>query len=155
MRDAAESRIACLASDDGGATWYDYAVSEVVGTPYSIGGCRELAADGSIIGSFTEQLAPTTDPGGGSKVHFFRIQGGLAAARIRAIERRDDGFRLEFDAVRGRPVEIRFRAGGGSWGRWRAFENPLTVPGPDRPSAFRLRGRLGVESGPFDVPPGR
>ena len=63
----------CLASDDNGATWRDFAASPPVANPYSIGGCRNVTRDGSIIGSFTEQTAPTTDTGGGSKVFFFRI----------------------------------------------------------------------------------
>jgi hypothetical protein len=76
-RDASTSRLVCLASDDHGVTWRDYAVSDPVANPYAIGGCREVTADGWIIGSFTEQIAPTTDSGGGSKVHFFRIRAGL------------------------------------------------------------------------------
>jgi hypothetical protein len=52
-------------------------VSDLVSNPYAIGGCREVTADGWIIGSFTEQIAPTTDSGGGSKVYFFRIRAGL------------------------------------------------------------------------------
>jgi hypothetical protein len=76
-RDAATSRIACLASDDNGATWYDYAVSDPVQNPYSIGGCREITTDGFILGSFTDQTTPTTDVGGGSKVYFFKIKSGL------------------------------------------------------------------------------
>ncbi len=80
-RDADESRIACLASDDDGESWYDYARSDLVANPYSIGGCREIGPDGAILGSFTELIAPTTDPSGGSRVQFFRIQGGIASAR--------------------------------------------------------------------------
>ena len=76
-RDATTNRIACLASDDNGATWYDYGVSNPVRNPYSIGGCREITTDGFILGSFTDQTAPTTDSGGGSKVYFFKIKAGL------------------------------------------------------------------------------
>ena len=61
-----------------GATWHDHAVSEPVANPYAIGGCREITPDGSIIGSFTDQLAPASDAGGGSKVYFFRIPNGSA-----------------------------------------------------------------------------
>jgi len=83
-RDAAASRLVCLASDDHGTTWRDYAASDTVANPYSIGGCREVTADGWIIGSFTEQITPTTDNGGGSKVHFFkfRADGGQPRTRI-------------------------------------------------------------------------
>ena len=76
-RDASSSRIVCLSTDDHGVTWRDHGVSDPVTNPYSIGGCREVTADGWIIGSFTDQIAPTTDGGGGSKVHFFRIRAGL------------------------------------------------------------------------------
>src|SRR5438128_969485 len=72
-RDASANRLVCLASDDHGLTWRDYAVSPLVTNPYSIGGCREVTADGWLIGSFTDQIASTTDSGGGSKVYFFRI----------------------------------------------------------------------------------
>jgi hypothetical protein len=75
-RDANANRVACLASDDNGSTWRDYAASPLITNPYSIGGSREITRDGWIIGSFTEQIAPTTDSGGGSKVHFFRIRAG-------------------------------------------------------------------------------
>jgi hypothetical protein len=76
-RDANSSRLVCLATDDNGNTWRDHAVSDPVSNPYSIGGCREVTANGWVIGSFTEQIAPTTDSGGGSKVHFFRIRSGV------------------------------------------------------------------------------
>jgi hypothetical protein len=76
-RDASANRLICLASDDRGVRWRDYAVSDPVANPYSIGGCREVTADGWVIGSFTEQIAPTTDSGGGSKVYFFKIRAGL------------------------------------------------------------------------------
>ncbi|MBM3846856.1 MAG: hypothetical protein FJ405_11310 [Verrucomicrobia bacterium] len=72
-RDAHASRLVCLASRDHGRTWHDHAVSASVTNPYSIGGCRDVTDDGWIIGSFTEQSGSTTDPGGGSRVHFFRI----------------------------------------------------------------------------------
>lgn len=77
-RDASASRLACLASDDEGSTWHDYAASPTVINPYSIGGCRETTADGWIIGSFTEQVATTSVPDGVPKVYFFRIRAGGA-----------------------------------------------------------------------------
>jgi hypothetical protein len=70
-------RIACLASDDNGVTWHDYARSEQRVNPYSIGGCRAVTADGYIIGSFTDQGDKAADPDGG-QVYFFRIKAGLA-----------------------------------------------------------------------------
>ena len=72
-RDAEQPRIACLVSRDNGQTWHDVGVSEPVSNPYSIGGFRYVTDDRQIIGSFTDQIAPTTDPGGGSKVFFFSI----------------------------------------------------------------------------------
>jgi Neuraminidase (sialidase) len=70
---ADQGRLACLASDDNGATWYDYAVSEKTFTLYAIGGCREITADGYIIGSFTD-----TSPGSDPRVYFFKIRAGLS-----------------------------------------------------------------------------
>lgn len=72
-RDANSSRLACLASNDNGATWQDHAVSPPVGNPYSIGGCREVTPDGWIIGSFTDQTTATTVSASGATVYFFRI----------------------------------------------------------------------------------
>ncbi|MBI2303048.1 MAG: hypothetical protein HYU66_29420, partial [Armatimonadetes bacterium] len=69
-----QGRIACLASDDNGTTWYDYAVSQQTFNPYAIGGCRELTDDGHVIGSFTDQAV--TPP----RVYFIRIQAGLSSA---------------------------------------------------------------------------
>jgi len=57
-------RIACLASDDNGDTWRDHARSKGGFGPYALGGCRELTADGSVIGSFTH----------GGKVYFLRVR---------------------------------------------------------------------------------
>ena len=57
--------IACLASDDNGKTWRDHAKSKERFGIYALGGCREVTADGHIIGSFTQ----------GGKVCFFRIRG--------------------------------------------------------------------------------
>ncbi len=69
--DARQPRLVCLASDDNGTTWRDHAVSEPFKRPYAIGGCREVTADGSIIGSFTEVLGEGKDLSG--RVHFLRI----------------------------------------------------------------------------------
>ena len=82
--DANANRLACLASDDNGATWYDYAVSGPVTNAYSVGGCREITRDGYIIGSFTEQAASTTNSNSASKVYFLKIKAGLAKHKPRA-----------------------------------------------------------------------
>lgn len=76
-RDANQPRLVCLASGDNGATWHDYAASEPVANPYAIGGCRELTADGWVIGSFTDTLPPP--PTGGppeARVYFFKFRVG-------------------------------------------------------------------------------
>ena len=73
-----QGRLACLASDDNGATWYDYAVSETTFRPYAIGGCRELTRDGGIIGSFTHLPADSAP-----QVYFFKIKGGLSPEESR------------------------------------------------------------------------
>ena len=46
--------IACLASDDNGDTWYDFARSKEKYNAYAMGGCGEITDDGLIIGSFTD-----------------------------------------------------------------------------------------------------
>jgi len=76
-REAGQPRLACLASDDNGKTWHDYAVSDFVKSPYSIGGCRAVTADGWVIGSFTDQVG-TAGGAGDGKVYFFKIRAGLA-----------------------------------------------------------------------------
>ncbi len=80
-RDATQPRLACLASDDNGTTWHDYAVSESVRVPYSIGGCREITTDGWVIGTFTDQGSAKDGASDGSKVYFFKIRAGLPLTR--------------------------------------------------------------------------
>ncbi|MSS71203.1 MAG: hypothetical protein EXS64_06920 [Candidatus Latescibacteria bacterium] len=71
-----EGRIACLASDDNGETWYDYGVSEPFLHPYSVGGCREVTADGHIVGSFGNPQQ-NNDTETVSPVYFFKFKAGL------------------------------------------------------------------------------
>jgi hypothetical protein len=80
-KDANQSRLACLASDDNGTTWHDYAVSEPVISPYAIGGCREVTADGWVIGSFTDSGAPVAGAAAEAKVYFIKFRAGLALPR--------------------------------------------------------------------------
>ena len=80
-RDANQSRIVCLASDDNGATWHDYAVSEPVISPYAIGGCRAVTADGWVVGSFTDAGADPKVSDVASKVYFLKIRAGLPLTR--------------------------------------------------------------------------
>jgi Neuraminidase (sialidase) len=69
-----EARLVCLVSDDNGATWRDYAVSQPFCQPYAIGGCREVTPDGWIIGSFTDVTDKKKDGALESRVHFFRVR---------------------------------------------------------------------------------
>lgn len=73
-----QGRLACLVSDDDGSTWHDYAVSQERFNLYSIGGCRELTADGHIIGTFTDQQASPQNTAGVSRVYFFKIRAGCS-----------------------------------------------------------------------------
>lgn len=77
VKDASQSRLACVRSDDQGNTWKDWAVSEEITNPYAIGTCREITADGAAIGTFTSAIDPSNDNVGKSKLYFFRIPIGL------------------------------------------------------------------------------
>jgi hypothetical protein len=77
VKDASHSRLACVRSDDQGNTWKDWAVSEEITNPYAIGTCREITADGAVIGTFTSAIEPSNDNVGKSKLYFFRIPIGL------------------------------------------------------------------------------
>lgn len=68
-----DERIGCLVSHDNGASWHDHAASEKIEKMYALGGCRDVNTDGAIIGSVTSSLSSNLDPGGGSKVFFFKI----------------------------------------------------------------------------------
>lgn len=141
-----QGHIACVASDDNGETWYDYAVSEKVFKPYSIGGCRELTSDGCIIGSFTDQQSSTLDPGGGCPVDFIKIRAGLSSAKVADFRYRKGKATLAFTEVRGQPVEIRLGSAEGKWGKWYPFTATVTIPSKERPTQFRLKSRMGVDS---------
>jgi hypothetical protein len=80
-RDANQSRLACLASDDNRTTWHDAAVSSPVCSLYAIGGCREVTADGWVSGSFTDSRADPKDSVRGSKVFFIKFRAGLPLPR--------------------------------------------------------------------------
>jgi len=80
------TRLICFASDDNGATWYEYAVGDnsypvnKAGWHgiYTVGGARELTADGHIIGTFTEvaDFAKSYYEPHSGKAHFFQSSGG-------------------------------------------------------------------------------
>lgn len=67
-------RIACLISRDNGETWHDYARSEETYLPYAISGCREVTADGHIVGFFTERKPVAQPQMSDARVLFFRIR---------------------------------------------------------------------------------
>ena len=71
---SAGGRIACLASQDEGATWCDHGVSAATYGPYAIGGCREVTEDGYIIGTFTDRYHEGVERESGLPVLFFRIR---------------------------------------------------------------------------------
>ncbi len=145
-------RLGCLASDDNGETWYDYAVSDGSFNPYSIGGARELTADGAIVGTFTDYQA--TEDRDSSQVHFFRIQAGLSRARLRIEPGTGGRQSLRFDQVRGLPEAVRFRDRSGDWGDWGPFEEVMEAEPGGPPDHFQLRSHLGVESPVFPVEAG-
>jgi len=142
-------RIACLASDDNGQTWYDYAVTDKTYKPYSIGGCRELTDDGYVIGTFTDQVASTADLSSKCKVYFFKIRAGLSRASVATVKTEDDGVVLTFGDVRGQPSSIRFHDRDGKWGRWQPFRREIRLS--QRLTSFQLRSRLNVVSAPQPI----
>ena len=146
---SAGGRLGCLASDDNGETWYDYALSKESFNPYSIGGARELTDDGAIVGTFTDfRLAEGRDL---SQVHFFRIQAGLSRARLEVEQGTDGRQSLRFYEVRGQPKAVRFRAASGQWGKWQIFAEVMEADPGELPTHFQLRSYLGVESSIFAV----
>jgi hypothetical protein len=80
-RDANQPRIVCLASEDNGTNWHDYAASEPLHSPYAIGGCRAVTEEGWVIGSFTDQLpAPSGGDLAEARVFFFKVRADLPLA---------------------------------------------------------------------------
>lgn len=71
---AGAQRIVVLASADSGRTWSDYAVSGPFARPYAIGGARIARAGGSILGTFTNLVAPDSgETANVNEVWFFRL----------------------------------------------------------------------------------
>jgi hypothetical protein len=144
-------RLVCLASDDNGRSWYDYAVSQQQFMPTGLGGCRKLTEDGLIIGSFTDlvdvdeldDLDMFADRHG---IYFFKIQAGRAKAKV---ERRG-AEQLRFTKVRGQPQQIRFQSASQTWSDWIEFQPEMDLPA-DGPIAFQLRSSLGVQSAEFPL----
>jgi hypothetical protein len=145
---ANQGHIACLASDDNGQTWYDYASSRDTYSPYAIGGCRELTADGWIIGSFSDNRG-SGQGSPPSRVFFIKIRGGLSRARVVAQKSEGGTTTLRFEEVRGQPEEIRLGHGEGTWGPWKPFQLEIVEKTETPPQQYQLKSRLGVISGPF------
>ena len=143
-------RLGCLASDDNGATWYDYAVGPPGFNPYAIGGCRELTADGYIIGAFTDYQV-SSDGVDSSQVHFLKIRAGLSSAEIASIRFADGTLAVSFVEVRGQPELVRFHTTG--WSPWVSFAPVLELPLESPPTRYQMKSRLGVESEVFTIDP--
>ena len=75
-KDSEQPRLACLVSYDNGKSWQDYAVSDNLKAPYATGGCREITADGWVIGSCTDMIEPwrAGTEADNAKVYFLRIR---------------------------------------------------------------------------------
>jgi len=64
--------IVVLASDDHGATWFDYGKSPSFASLYAIGGAPAVTSSGLVIGSFTNVVDPNA-PMNGSETWFLRV----------------------------------------------------------------------------------
>ena len=140
-------KIGCLASDDNGATWYDYALSSGTFNPYSVGGGRSITADGHIIGSFTDF---GTNAG---KVYFIRIKAGLSKAGVRKSSFNAGKLTVEFADIYGQPEKARFSADGETWSDWTGFAANMTASLDAEPRYFQLRSRMGIDSEVFEISP--
>jgi len=141
-------RLVCLASDDNGETWYDYAISEEKFSGlYAVGGHRKLTPDQKIIGSFT--VAQHEPP----QAWFFKIQAGIARARIELTELSPDKVKLTFNEIRGFPKRIRFKkessTNNNDWGQWLDFKETMELS--YQPTHFQLNSSLGVESPAYKI----
>lgn len=66
-------RLACLVSFDNGTTWREHARSEQRFTLYAIGGPRQAARSGEVIGMFTDYVEEAEGAARKPMVYFFRI----------------------------------------------------------------------------------
>ncbi|MFM9011583.1 MAG: hypothetical protein ACKON8_12140, partial [Planctomycetota bacterium] len=69
--------LACLVSDDAGASWRDHARSAKRWSLYAIGGARSTTDGGDLVGTFTDHVSPSDHIDARSRVFFFRIPGAL------------------------------------------------------------------------------
>ena len=119
-------RLACLASQDNGKTWREYAVSDRAFKTrvYSIGAAREITDDGWIVGTFTEvgKRAKTYFEPNSGRVYFFRI-------KARTVDRAPGEYRIETIAGNGQPGDTPEKGG---IARDVPVDNPFGVEqGPD------------------------
>ena len=119
-------RLACLASQDNGQTWREYAVSDRAFKTrvYSIGAAREITDDGWIVGTFTEvgEGAKTYFEPNSGRVYFFRI-------KARTVDRAPGEYRIETIAGNGKPGDTPEKGG---IARDVPVDNPFGVEqGPD------------------------
>ena len=143
-------RIGCLASDDNGETWYDYAAADSTFNLYSIGGCRIITQDNYIIGSFTNYQV-SGEGEDQSQVYFLRIKAGLAQAKVARANYRNGRLTVEFSNVHGQPETIRFATASDEWGEWMSFAGKMQVELSAMPVKYQLRSRMKVESDVFEI----
>jgi len=150
-----EDKVNCLASDDDGVTWYDYAQSvraPAGHTHYSHGGNQEITNDNYILGHVTAHDGTGSETSG--KPYFFKIKAGLSRAYLTEVSRVDpDHWRLIFDEIRGQPVEVRFRREQSSWTGYMPFSAEMNIETSEDLLQYQFTSRLGVDSDIFDVPP--
>jgi len=141
---------ACLASDDNGETWYDYATCEESFNVYSIGGCREITADGYIIATFTDYKV-TPEGEDKSQVHFLKIKAGLAKAELSKVNFLQGNLYLKFENIKGQPELIRFQQSDSSWSEWIRFEREQNISLYNAPVFYQLKSRMGIKSNLFEI----
>jgi cephalosporin-C deacetylase-like acetyl esterase len=145
-------RLACLASDDNGRTWYEYALSEQLFPyrVYSIGTARDLTPDGMIVGTFTDlaEKAKSYYEDHSGHVYFFRIQAGLCRARLESFSHTAGREQLAFGEIHGQPELIRLGFADGSSSKWHPFAAQIDIPAKNEPQQYQLKSRLGVVSPP-------
>ncbi|MBN1351870.1 BNR-4 repeat-containing protein, partial [candidate division KSB1 bacterium] len=141
---------ACLASDDNGETWYDYATCEASFNVYSLGGCREITAEGYVIGTFTDYKV---SPEGIdiSQVHFLKIKAGLSTAEIAKVKYQPGNLYMKFDNAKGQPEFIRFQNSDSTWSEWFDFQVEKNIAFDAAPRYYQLKSRMGIESNIFEI----
>ncbi len=148
----AQKRLVVLGSDDGGATWYDYARSEPLVLPYAIGCARDLSEDGMIFGSYTSIIYGPGDWIHHPPVYAFRLRAGRAGAVVVQSDYQDGVATVSFGDVHGQPTDVRFSGSDGVWGPWSPFSSQMVFAAAEAPVAFQLKSRLNVISRAYSFP---